>query len=401
VEYAREDAAAYEALRVLVAAGHAIAFVGAGISVQAEFPSWRGLLNKLRDEVMLWDDTFTEPVPEPKDWLSYADRLRKHLRAAGPEIFANAFGMMFQRLPDIVQVPRYTYLRPFHRTLVRLPFAGWTTTNYDEVLEHAIEDAFGSEERPGATPNTVCIYNGNTPHLSGAIRGMVAPLPQDPVVAMPPRVVIHWHGTYGSEATIVLGARDYEEAYGFRDLVPPQPGSVHSGPAAPVVTRLFTAMAALLTTRQVVFWGFSLEDPYVVDVLARVSNVLWDWGRTVHFAVLPLHVGDADDERRQRDVAAQRLKKLGVRPVWFPVIDNDFRALEEFVERLATEIPSRSVDGGTGPSMATPLQANETEAMQGPVPTADGAQALVTSPVPAWLRHATFTFEHKGPRDAD
>lgn len=401
-EFAREDAAAYDVLRTIIATGNAIAFVGAGVSVPAGLPTWYGLLGKLRDKAMEYDPTFTDPVPEAKDWLVYADTIRDRLRAAGPDVLADTFGRMFQRLPEIMEAPRYSYLRPLHRALVRLPFAGWTTTNYDHVLEHAIADEYWDPDRGAPEPKAVCIFNGNVPDLSDAIRGMTAPTS---LRAGPryPRTVVHWHGTYGSASTIVLGARDYAEAYGFWDLVPPTAGAVQARPPARGVSRLFTAMAALLMTRQIVFWGFSLEDPYVVHVLSRAADLLWDWGRTVHIAILPLHVGDAMEERRQRDLAAERLDGLGVRTLWFPVVDNDFSALEIVVERLARD--TAFGEAGSGRSDAAGSTRSAVAGTLGTLSSAEGVAAVRPGPTPAtppeWLRRATLQFEQKGPRDED
>jgi hypothetical protein len=397
-EFNAEDADAYASLVQLVASGQAVAVVGAGISVSAGFPTWPDLLSQLAAELREWDGSFSDPVPESNKWLEYADKVRLGLEAFGKEVFANLMGRIFHRSRSLVGTQQYDHLKPLHLSIVRLPFAGLTTTNFDSVLEHAIEAAFSGGTTPSQTPKTVCIHGGNTPDLSRAIRSLA--IRRDTVLMTAPESVIHWHGTYGSAPTIVLGAQQFEDAYGLTGLVLPHRGpGVRRPSLQPRMTRLLAALSAVLITQRVVFLGFSLDDPYFASVLGQVAETLWDWGQSVHFAVLPLYVGDREDEKRQRDTARKRFARLGIRPVWYPVVQGDFGALQDLVEMLASDIV---VGHRTKASEDRAVSAVETAISSAPVAPAPAASTpQMAKPKPRWVDRAVAEFEQKGGRDED
>lgn len=323
----------------LIRSGEAIAMVGAGSSISAGYDSWIGLLKKLVLEAQRFDISFVaDPDVDP---LECAQRIRDSLvERRGLEYYQARVAWHFNRDPT---------LTPFHHQLVRLPFRALLTTNYEYTLEKALEAA-------GCVPppTGVAVWNGIVPLARRAVRAIA--------VGGPIRYVIHLHGVYDQPASVVLCASDYAQAYGLRRdggtgaLSPDRSGS----------TWLLTLVTALLTTRRLVFVGFSLTDLYFDQVLERVSTTMWEWGEAVHYAIMPIEAARA---REQRVRAAELKDRLGIETVFYDAT-NDPRhtQLDVLIERI-----SRAV---APPTASLP----DTEIVTPPA-TPDS----VPPPMPAWV----------------
>ena len=97
----------------------AFLWVGAGLSIPAGYPSFGKLADMLREKSL-------EKLDENLDAQKTIDAFVK----------ANGVGYFLQNLVDIfTQKPPLAY----HRELVKLPWKGIITTNYDELLEDALK----------------------------------------------------------------------------------------------------------------------------------------------------------------------------------------------------------------------------------------------------------------------
>jgi hypothetical protein len=320
----------------LIATGEAIAIIGAGVSIQAGYDSWPGLLTKLERAANTIRPGL-EPhadTCDPRDYLSVAQRIRDHIvnapDPAGKNRWHTEIGRIFARSDGTLLAS----LTPLHRDLVSLPFRAFCTTNYESVIEVALKDVFPQR----GEPLSVALFNGNDRRMvSRAIRGIASVQSGAPYV-------IHLHGMYWAEGTVIMCADEYADAYGIPTLgllgpssaggEPPAPGPAPSTPMP-----LFLLASALMTTRRIVFIGFSLDDVYLTEVLRRVSDVLWEWDTATHFAVMPVEAGKSSEQlQRAADLRAQ----LGIETVFYPVDRDNYAALESLISRIASDLRIRT-----------------------------------------------------------
>jgi hypothetical protein len=321
------------ALVELVASGEAFAIVGAGSSVSSGYPTWGALLERLAEIARKCPGTARKPPTVP-DKLRYAQTLREFIvRARSREHFEGELGKIF------LQTPRLT---PFHDDLLSLPFRGFGTTNYDPTLQVA------AELRTSIRPRAVPVWNGD-PHLVGrAMRALTESRSLE--------YVLHFHGLFGAlgesqPSTIVLAADDYERAYGFR-----RAGRGQTFAAEVEAPRLRTVLSALFLMRRIVFVGFSLDDPFVNEVLLRSAELSWDWGRQIHFAILPIAAEDAQADHAKAD----RLKRqLALETVFYETRQGDHSERDKLVKRIRqlVELPRHPAPTVASPSAPPPSPA--------------------------------------------
>jgi hypothetical protein len=346
----------------LISTGEAIALVGAGVSIQAGYDSWSGLLTKLEGAANAIRPGLDEHAStcDPRDYLSLAQRIRDHVvnppDPAGKSRWYNEIGRIFARDDEAI----LSSLTPLHRDLVGLPFRAFCTTNYESVIEVALRDVVPSRGQPQA----VAVWNGNDRRiLSPAIRGIAGAQGGVPYV-------IHLHGMYWAEGTVIMCADEYADAYGIPTLGllgPPsaegEPPPPRSAPSRPMPLLLLTT--ALMTTRRVVFIGFSLDDVYLTEVLRRVSDLLWEWDTTTHFAIMPLDLSKGTEQIQR---AADLKRQMGIETVFYSVDGGSHAALENLISRIANEVhartavatgePTRSVAAAGGGPLADWVERN-------------------------------------------
>ena len=294
-------------LTQLIGSGEAIAFVGAGTSVAAGYDSWDNLLSKLQ-EVALTADAGCNALALGQTRLSRAQALRECIRRRqGPEAYENALGHLFRKKPVLTEL---------HRQLVTLPFRGFVTTNYDSVLELAIDGTGIAKER--CVP--IAVYHASGKLLAGAVRSMTG--------SQLTSHVIHLHGHMDHPSTMVLCADEYAEAYG---LLPE--GSSEAG--RPPQTRLWTLLTALLTTRRLVFVGFSLDDEYFASVLSRVTETLWEWDEAIHYAVMPI---STQNSAKLRVLAAALKHRMGIETVFYEIHNGTHDELRLLINRIHSAV---------------------------------------------------------------
>lgn len=176
-----------------------VLFVGAGASRDAGLPDWAQLLQPLQDELGIVGQADALDIAQ---W--YSDR----------------FGRP-QLLRHVRQLLAAQPVEPggLHCLLAQLAAPVVFTTNYDQLLERALEEAQG-------VPPDVIIEDAHIPLIDEARRTTVVKL----------------HGCLSLPNTIVLARDDYEDY-----------GTGHRA--------MIAYLQALLATRTVLFVGFSLIDP--------------------------------------------------------------------------------------------------------------------------------------------
>jgi SIR2-like domain len=295
--------AVFDALVSSLSDGEAIAFVGAGASA-GMYPLWGEFIGQLADhavaegkagprEAERWksDTVFTPP-----------QRVNAILRRIGEPRYRSFLKDTFEprRGPD---GKRYTAT---HATLLRLPFAGYVTTNYDPALEFA-----RMELRPGSlTTGTPTWQDDDEVHRwhTGDIFKREGDCP-----------ILWLHGYWQRPNGIVLNSGEYSRAY--------KPG---------LYRRLFEG---LWGQRHLVFVGFGFNDPQFTFMVGEYLRELGDANALPrHVAVLGLQPGadgrlpDPEDVRDWRDNLEA---DYHVRPLFYPLSGGDHSALQTLLDAVA------------------------------------------------------------------
>ncbi|WP_426006350.1 SIR2 family NAD-dependent protein deacylase [Paenarthrobacter sp. NyZ202] len=196
--------------------GHVVPFLGAGVSVSAGAPTWKELLQKLKEGVEL-DDQGDKAF----EWLPLLDQAgilsQLYTEKYGTQ---EAFGIA---VSDAVKLKKYG-LAP--ALLATLPSSGAITLNYDQLFEVACRDA--------QRPRTV--------------------LPED-VPAVGNNWLLKLHGSVSRPESIVLTRDDYLGYNTNRDA-------------------LSALVKAHLLTHHLLFVGFGLADDHFHEIVHDVRRAL-------------------------------------------------------------------------------------------------------------------------------
>src|ERR1700749_3795090 len=311
------NAAVYKELLSALGEGEAIGFVGAGVSA-GMYPLWNEFIESLADyavaegkaaprDAARWKtDTTSTPQQRVNVILRKLDepRYRKFLKDTfGPRKGSDG--------------KRYTAT---HAALLRLPFRGCVTTNYDPALDFA-----RMELRPGGLTTGTPTWQDDD-DVNRWYNGDIFRQPEDcPLLWL--------HGFWQRPDGIVLNGAEYFEAY--------KPS---------LYRRLFEA---LWGQRRLVFVGFGFNDPQFTFM---VGGFLRDFDNANalprHVAILGLPTED-DGTLPDADTIAERRDVLEddyhVRPLFYPVRGGDHSALQLLLDAVA----ARCGVGAVAPGSAT------------------------------------------------
>ena len=295
-----------------VASREAVLIVGAGSSVRVDYPDWHCLLKELKDLANKCGNGFKldeeKNEGDPLTYLEYAENIKlyicKHKDGLKKyyALLQNLFG------------PKDPPYKDFHRKLVSLPFRGILTTNYDTVLEAAL-----GEIEPSSAYDNSLIIDGDS---AGRVCEFLMAMNNDKRMT---RRIAHLHGKFDPASSIILSIEDYKHSYGLK-LTTTQ---VQSDSEWTLHRKL---LWAVLATRRVVFVGFSMDDPYFNQMLKTVSTDLWEWDKSIHFAIMDISLASAEVSKDKAD----RLKReYGVDTVFYEVLNNSHQRLEHIVAEIA------------------------------------------------------------------
>jgi len=301
----------------LIESGQAIAFAGAGLSVPL-YPTWLALLRKIAEQA----DTVTgSAFAAPKgitelDALDYADALQQHFRQHDASLnqYYSVIGREFSGIAE-----RCTDRQ---RNLVRLPFKGFVTTNYDDALEEALLD------RGVKRANCGIVVKRDEDHHT--ISEFLLSLDDSKQTR-----IAHLHGSWRETRHMILSRSDYERAYGGIRRA----NATSSDPKPdywPLHRRL---VWALLATRRLIFIGTGLEDPYLRAALDAVADDLWNWGQSIHYAIVPL---DGNSIRRQQNDESEFIRQ-GVRIVYYDNLNGSYQALDQLINEALERCGEQNV----------------------------------------------------------
>ena len=236
---------------------NAAIFAGAGLSASAGYVNWKELLRPLSEELGV-------DIDAEHDFVSLA---QYHYNDNGRH------GINQQLLREIASSKRPS---DNHRILARLPISTYWTTNYDKLIEVALEDS-------GKIGDVK--YTGN--HLA---------------MTKPNRhaIVYKMHGDIDHPDTAVITKDDYEK-YAIDHAL------------------YVNALAGDLISKTFLFLGFSFTDPNLDYVMSRIRISLHDNQRP-HFCIFRrCAVDDFEDEETfnqatiKQQLAIKDLKRFQVK----------------------------------------------------------------------------------------
>jgi len=247
------------------------AFIGAGLSRPARYPSWLELLDKLKAES---ENCLGAKIDDAH--LDYYERAQEYRNILGIDNYRNIIQREFDPEND-----KQPWL-PVHLYLVEMPFISYITTNYDCI----IENAYAYIERDLAP-----IYNF---------------YPLLPISHLRDRQVYHIHGIIDHSRlietlnSIILTRSDFDEAYA--------PGSN--------LIKLITCIYTELTS---FFVGFNVRDPWMMRILKSSLSEFEQtrkiaFGRGIgplknikHYALLPYAKKTPTDDHIGRRIITEEI----------------------------------------------------------------------------------------------
>jgi hypothetical protein len=163
-----------------------------------------------------------------------------------------------------------------------------------------------------------------------------------------PKRVVHLHGKYDARESIILCGQEYLEKYGFPVKLPDgtlfdkiKKGKLASeefqkllmnyGYEWPLRRKL---LWSILATRRVVFFGFSMSDPYFQKMFDYVSSDINPFGSDTHFLILRI---TRKDKISSFQFAQQLKSQYGIETVFF-TDDESFKGLENFILEIGNEL---------------------------------------------------------------
>lgn len=270
-------------------------FIGAGVSREAGFVDWKGLLRDTADELDL-------DIDKEHDLLALA---QYQVNARGGR------GDINQQLMDaFVRDARPTAV---HDILPRLPIDTVWTTNY----EHLLEDAYKAAGRHVEVKRTI-------ENLAQARKGRDV-------------TIFKMHGCVSLSHQAVLTKEDYEDYDASR--------------------RLFTdSLKGDFIEKTLLFLGFSFTDPNVERILAKVRGQLGQNQREHYWitrrppATCPNDARNEDElayDRRKAELQSKDLQRYGIQTVWVDEYDQIpalLRTLEAYVTRRGVFVSGAATD---------------------------------------------------------
>ena len=259
---------------------NAAVFVGAGFSTSSGYVDWKNLLRSIAEELRL-------DVDKEYDLVSLAQyyyNKNKNRSLINDVIFEE-----FSKQKNFGEN---------HRILAKLPIFTYWTTNYDSLLENAIEDA-----------NRVVDVKYNNKQLS---------------LTKPHRdaIVYKMHGDKSNPDETILIKDDYEKYYREH-------------------TQFITALSGDLISKTFLFIGFSFTDPNIDYILSRIRIDYNDQNNRLHYALMR-KVKESDYQDRAEYEYAQRkheffiedLKRYNICALMIDEYDEITEILREISRRL-------------------------------------------------------------------
>lgn len=294
----------------LVLSGDAVLFVGSGLSIPIGYPSWDRLLIRLEELAQKVnaqfspDKNFRESSP-----LDYANVLKKVFEKEDEvSTYYNELSIIFSRQSQ------GACFREYHKKLIQLPFSLMMTTNYDPALSEALLKSIEEKKEPPRTDLCFAMNEETIPQLSNFLLSLHKNIKSAKKIA-------HLHGYHDRPKEIILTKQDYEKYYFKKE----------KEEDSPQITTHFLVLWALIATRRIVFFGFGMKDPYLLQLLEDVRKRLWRWDTPTHINIAAINQKNAEEVKSQ---AVSLKDRYGVSTYFYENLDNSHKQLEILISEL-------------------------------------------------------------------
>ena len=276
--------------------GNAWVFFGSGVSVDAGFPTWAGLVDLAiaglphTDQQNVERDTLFQKGRSKEDFAACFQRMGA---IVGQDVSANLVKQIF--LDANVEPGDLT------RLLADWPAAGYVTTNYDNLLESALN----------SNNSLGWISVGNQPSEVRKVSGDVR------------NIVWHIHGSVflpDDKSKLVISSEDYDDYY------------LEHSP-------LQQQLKSFLTQRRLVFVGFGLRDPEIMRLLKIAGQYTVPERPIFAFLGSTDSSVDIDEIRELRD-------RYNIEVIVYRIIDGAHKDLGNLINDYSSMVVRRSVSYG-------------------------------------------------------
>jgi hypothetical protein len=265
----------------LIINGEAAVFAGAGLSVGVGYVDWRGLLKDIATDIGL-------EIDKESDLISLA---QFHVNEKGGR------GKLNRKI--IEEFTEETGLSDNHRILARLPIRTYWTTNYDSLLEDALEEISKRVD----------------------VKHTVEQLPD--TTYKRDAVVYKMHGDAKNPSRATITKDDYEKYHRKNE-------------------GFITTLSSDLVSKTFLFIGFSFTDPNLDYVLSRVRLFL-DGNTRPHYCIIKRVArddrnikSDADYEyaKRRQQLMISDLRRFQIEAVLVDAYSEITLLLQELEDRF-------------------------------------------------------------------
>lgn len=226
--------------------GNAAIFAGAGLSVGAGYVNWRDLLRDIARDLDL-------DIDKEFDLISLA---QYHVTKRGRAKINRRIMEEFNQDADVTEN---------HKILARIPITTYWTTNYDTLIEDALEDF------------------GKSPDVKSRVVQLTTTRPYRDAI------VYKMHGDVNTPSEAIITKDDYQTY--FQSHAP-----------------FITALSGDLISKTFLFIGFSFTDPNLDYVLSRI-RIKYNNSNRLHYCFIKeVQMGD-ENCKTQADLDYQRRKQ--------------------------------------------------------------------------------------------
>ncbi len=257
------------------------AFIGAGLSIPAGFCSWKELLKEPAEEIGL-------DVEKENDLVNLAQYYsNSKKRTSIDDLIKGQFSQLVKPTEN-------------HKLLSQLPISTFWTTNYDKLIEKALED---NMKKP--------YIKTKDEQLRGTNHDFDA-------------IVYKLHGDVESPEDVVLTRSDYEE-FGYNKR------------------KLFReVLEGDLLTKTFLFLGFSFEDPNFNYVIGRLRVLLDEKNTRKHYCIMK-RVQDTDEDyeykKAKQELQIEDLNRYGI----FTYLVNRYDEITELLSTLVDRFRRKTI----------------------------------------------------------
>lgn len=255
----REQTRLVEQLSKEMAEGNLAIFAGAGFSRAAGFVDWKTLLKPVADDL----DLDIEKEWDLVTLAQYHTNVNHTNRAKLNQLLVTEFSASVKPTEN-------------HSILARLPISTFWTTNYDNLLESALE------------------HNEKIADVKYTVKHLATTKPKRDAV------VYKMHGDVNHAADAVLIRDDYER---YHILMQP----------------FITALSGDLISKTFLFLGFSFTDPNLEYILSRV-RIQYGKDQRQHYCILRRasraneeELADFEYRQRKEELFAGELLRVGIK----------------------------------------------------------------------------------------